>query len=333
MSVTLSVAELTQMVQRKLMHAQLTQSASEIISRIIVGAEVDDTPSHGLLRLPGYISSLSSGWIKPDARPRIADVAAGLAEVDADNGFAQVALQAGRTLLVEKARSQGIAALSIKNSHHFAALYPDVEPFAEQGFIAFAFVNTRSLIVGAPESTKVLGTNPMAFACPRPGRPPMVWDQASSVISRGDALLHARQNLPLPDGAGVDARGQPSNDAAAVLDGGAFMSFGAHKGFSIALMIEILAAAVTGGRFGFQDESAACPGAQTTHGGEFIMLIDPSRLAGDLFLKRIELLFGQLLANGTKRLPGDRRYRARARALVEGVKIPAVIYKTLVTAP
>lgn len=333
MSITLPIAELTLTVQRKLMQAGLTQPDAEIISQVIVGAEIDDTPSHGLLRLPGYISSLASGWVRADAQPRRVDAAAGLIEIDADNGFAQIALQAGRTVLVEKARSQGIAALSIKNSHHFAALYPDIEHYAEQGFIALAFVNTRSLIVGAPGSTKVLGTNPMAFACPRANHPPMVWDQASSVISRGDALLHARENKPLPDGAGVDAQGQPTTEAQAVLEGGALMSFGSYKGFSIALMVEVLAAALTGGRFGFQDESASCPGALTTQAGELIILIDPACQSDNIFLERIEQLFGQLQASGATRLPGDRRYKARARAQAEGVRISLQAYEALQAAP
>jgi delta1-piperideine-2-carboxylate reductase len=109
--------------------------------------------------------------------------------VDAANGFAQPALRASTPLLRDKARRQGIAAAAIRDSHHFAALWPDVEPFAEEGFIALAVVNGRQRMAVWDGKRKILGTNPMAFTCPRPGHKPLVWDQASSVIAQGEVLL------------------------------------------------------------------------------------------------------------------------------------------------
>jgi delta1-piperideine-2-carboxylate reductase len=89
---------------------------------------------------------------------------------------------------METARQQGLAAVCISDSHHFAALWPDVEPFAEQGFIALTMVNARGRIVVWGGKRKVLGTNPMAFACPRSDGPPVVWDQASSQRAQGEVL-------------------------------------------------------------------------------------------------------------------------------------------------
>jgi delta1-piperideine-2-carboxylate reductase len=106
---------------------------------------------------------------------------------------------------------------------------------------------------------KVLGTNPMAFACPRPGHKPLVWDQASSVMAQGEVLLAAERGLALPEGVGLDSGGRATTDPRAVLDGGTLLPFGGHKGASIAFMIEILAGALTGGCFGFEDRSASFP--------------------------------------------------------------------------
>ena len=100
---------------------------------------------------------------------------------------------------------------------------------------------------------KLLGTSPMAFGCPRPGRLPLVWDQASSVMAQGDILLAAQRGEMLPEGVGLNADGRPTNDPHAVLGGGSILPFGNHKGSSIAFMIEIIAGAVTGGPFGFED--------------------------------------------------------------------------------
>jgi delta1-piperideine-2-carboxylate reductase len=208
-----------------------------------------------LLRLPGYVSTLKSGWVDGRAVPAVIDAAPGLVATEAANGFAQPALRASAPLLREKARGQGIAALAIRNSHHFAALWPDIEPFAAEGLIALAMVNGRQRMVVWGGKRKLLGTSPMAFACPRPGRLPLVWDQASSVMAQGEILLAVQRGDILPEGVGLDADGRPTTDPQTVLDGGSILPFGGHKGSSIAFMIEIIADARTGGRFGFCERS------------------------------------------------------------------------------
>src|SRR5690606_5174992 len=99
------------------------------------------------------------------------------------------AQEAGREALIAKARENGIAAMLIRDSHHFAALWPDVEPLAEQGLVAFAFVNGRSRMAPWNGSSRFFGTNPMAFACPRADGPPLVWDQASSRVANAALLM------------------------------------------------------------------------------------------------------------------------------------------------
>ena len=239
-----------------------------IVADVIAAAERDGAHSHGLLRIPGYLSTLASGWIDGQAVPSVRDAAPGVVTADARNGFAQVALAAARKLLLDKARTTGIATLSIDNSHHFAALRPDIEPIAADGFIAITCVNAKSRILVWDAKRTLLGTNPMAFACPRRDKLPLVWDQASSVVAQGEVLLAARTGKQLPDGAGRDAQGQPTRDPHAVLAGGSIVAFGGHKGSALALMIEIPSAALTGGRFGFEDLSAGYPGAQTSNAGQ-----------------------------------------------------------------
>ena len=291
-----------------------------IVAGAVVAAERDGATSHGLFRVPGYVADLRSGWVDGRAVPVVEDRAPGLAAVDAANGWAQVALSDARTLLVAKARAQGIAALAIRNSHHFAALWIDVEPLADLGLVAMACGNGRSRVVPFGGRARLLGTNPMAFACPRRRGPPMVWDQASSMMAHGEVMLAAQRGETLPEGAGFDAAGRPTRDAAAVLAGGALGPFGAHKGSAIALMVEILGGAVAGGDLGFEDRSGAFPGAQSSNAGEYLIAIDPARSGGDGFLDRTEALFRRLTDDGA-RLPGDRRYANRARAFDKGISI------------
>ena len=329
MAVRISVAELAELLICILVRHGMSPENAAIIAATVAAAERDGSRSHGLLRVPGYLATLESGWVDGAAVPEVHDVAPGLLLCDAKNGFAQVALAASRAGLIAKARAQGIAALAIRTSHHFAALWPDVEPFAETGFIALAFVNTRSRIVPAPGFAKVLGTNPMALACPREGAPPLVWDQASSVTAQGNVLLARKSGKSVPEGVGVDADGRPTTDPARILDGGSLLAFGGFKGFDIALLVEVMAAALTGGLFGFEDIAQVAPGAQTSKTGECVLLIDPKRSAGAAFAERIERLVERLRAAGHDRLPGDHRYAARERTLREGIAIDEDVYDGL----
>lgn len=318
---TVSVPELTDTVLRIFVRHGVTPDNAAPVAETVVAAERDGALSHGLLRLPGYVSTLKSRWVDGRAVPVVADAAPGLVATDAANGFAQPALRASAKLLRDKARRQGIAALAVRDSHHFAALWPDVEPFAADGLIALSVVNGRRRIVAWDGRRKILGTNPMAFACPRPARPPLVWDQASSVIAQGEVLLAAERGVPLPAGIGLDAEGRATRDPRAMLDGGSLLPFGGHKGSSIAFMIEILAGALTGGCFGFEDRSAEYPGAQTPKAGQTLILIDPMRVPDSRYFERIETLFAAIAESGVERLPAERRYAQRERALREGIAL------------
>lgn len=316
-----SVAGLTQQVAAIFTRHGVSPDNAAAVTETVVAAERDGALSHGLLRLPGYVASLKSGWVDGKAMAQVIDAAAGLVATDAANGFAQPALNTSAALLRDKARRQGIAALAIRNSHHFAALWPDIEPFAADGFIALAAVSGRARIVVWDGKKKVLGTNPLAFACPRAGRPPLVWDQASSVMAQGEVLLAAQHGEALPPGVGLDPAGEPTLDPSAVLAGGALLPFAGYKGASVAFMVEILGSALTGAPFGYEDASAAYPGAQTSKGGQTVILIDPAAVPGSRYVERIEDLFAALAESGVERLPAERRYANRERAMREGIAV------------
>jgi delta1-piperideine-2-carboxylate reductase len=318
---TVSVEELTDIVARILVRHGVRPDNAAPVAEAVVAAERDGSASHGLLRLPGYVATLRSGWVDGNAMPVVADAAPGLIATDAANGFAQPALRASTPLLRVKARSHGIAALAIRHSHHFAAVWPDIEPFAADGLIALAVVNGRPRTVVWDGKRKILGTNPMGFACPRPGRLPLVWDQASSMMAQGEILLAVQRGERLPAGVALDADGNPTTDPRAMLDGGSVLPFGGHKGSSIAFMIEVLAAALTGGNFGFEDRSADYPGAETSKAGQTVILIDPLRLPGNRYFERIESLFAAVSDSGVGRLPAERRYARRERSLRDGIPL------------
>ncbi|MGH8408229.1 MAG: Ldh family oxidoreductase, partial [Pseudomonas sp.] len=175
----LSYAQLTDLLRQVFVRHGTSADVAQVLAENCASAERDGAHSHGVFRIPGYVSTLASGWVNGKAVPVVEDVASGFVRVDAANGFAQPALQAARGLLVEKARSAGIALLAIHNSHHFAALWPDVEPFAEEGLVALSVVNSMTCVVPHGADRPLFGTNPIAFAAPRADGLPIVFDLAT----------------------------------------------------------------------------------------------------------------------------------------------------------
>ena len=312
-------------------HGTSAEVAS-VLAHNCASAERDGAHSHGVFRIPGYLSTLASGWVDGRAVPHVEDVAPGYLAVDACNGFAQPAYRAAYPALVAKARTNGVALLAIRNSHHFAALWPDVEPLANDGLVALALVNSMACVVPSGGTTALFGTNPIAFAWPRidaagAPRPPFVFDFATSVVARGEIELHRRAGKPVPEDWGYDAAGNPTTDAAAVLDG-AMRTFGGHKGSALAAMVELLAGPLIGDMTSAESIAADAGRGGSPIGGELILALDPERFLGADLEDRFaaaEAMFHTIEAQGA-RLPSSRRYAARARSLVEGVTIPGQLY-------
>lgn len=284
-------------------------------------AEGDGAVSHGLFRVEGLLASIRTGWLDPAAAYTIDDVAPGLLRADGGNGLSMPILEAARLALMEKARVNGIALLTIRHAHHFSAVWPDIEPFARDGFLALAFINSMASVVPQGGRRKVYGTNPMGLAVPRAGRDPLVFDQASSAMANGDVQIAAREGRSLPPGTGVDRDGNPTTDPRAVLDGGALLPFGGHKGSSIAMMMEIMGAALAGSAYSFEIDWSDYPGAATPPGGQTYILADPGRGAPAPFAERLEVLFAELADAGVERLPSDRRYANRRVSRRDGIAV------------
>lgn len=294
---------------------------ARLIARNCAACERDGSKSHGVFRMRGYVSTIRSGWLDPAAVPVVEDAGAAFIRVDARNGFTQPALAAAFDLVADRATENGACVLAIRNSHHFSALWPDVEPFAERGLIALSLVNSMAVTVPVGAKRPVFGTNPIAFAAPVDGRPPFVFDMATSAWSHGDIQIARREGRALPPGVGVDRDGNPTTDPGAVLDGGALLPFGGHKGSALSMMIELLGAALTGGKFSTEVDWSGHPGAVVPHTGQFFLVLDPARAGGLPFTGRAAGFAATLRAAGLGLLPGERRHRNRARSEEHGIAL------------
>jgi len=298
-----------------------SEHVADLLATNMAGAEADGAHSHGVFRIKGNLGSLDSGWLDGKAVPVLEDVAPGMLRADGRNGFSLPVLAAAAAPLMEKARANGIAVLTVRKAHHFSAVWPDIEPFAREGFLALAMVNSMSNVVPHGGRKRLYGTNPMGFAVPRADTDPLVFDQSSSVMANGDVQIARREGRQVPPGTGIDRDGNPTTDPNAVLEGGALLPFGGHKGSSIAMMMEIMGAALAGSDYSFEIDWSQHPGAATPHGGQTYILIDPNRGAVNSFAHRVEVLFDAIHDAGQSRLPSDRRYANRRDSLANGIPL------------
>ncbi len=320
---TLSLEEIGSLAHRVLLASGANEETARVLSDLIAVVERDGPRSHGLAMLPSYAMSIRDGWADGQAIASIEHRGAAALHIDGANGYAQVALRRCHDQAVDMARHSGCVVLAFQNVHHIAPVGPDVEPFAEQGLCALAFVNSAALLVPWQGETAAFGTNPMAFACPRPDSQPIVWDQASSVFSFGSIGVAAAQGAELDEVAGLDTDGVPTRDPAKIRESKRLLPFAQHKGSAIALMVEVLAAALPGGSLAVRDRPADEPAAASKDCGQLVILIDPDLVGGPDFALRLTPLLDALADNGAARIPGDGRLSRRGQSQAFGVEVNA----------
>ncbi len=317
---TLTLAQIHQLATDILSAHGFSDMQAQSIADTVTAAERDGCKSHGLFRIVFYINALKNPAVNPAAEPALRVSDSSVVHVDGLTGFCPLALKVGLPALANKARQHGTAALAIHDAVNIAALWPEVEALAEQGLVAFAFTTANAFVAPAGGTKPLYGTNPMAFSFPRRGKPPLVFDQASSASARGEIQLHLREGKPLPEGWAIDCNGEPTNDPQAAL-AGAQLPFGGHKGAALALMVELLAGALIGDNLSVEASQQDTHGGGISAGGELLLAIDPEHFGSTGYLQRAETLFEQVLAQPGTRLPSQRRYDIRQQSMMHGVEI------------
>ena len=281
------------------------------LAQTIMTAERDGSLSHGLFRLPAYIASLRSGKINGCARPQISTPAAAVLRVDGDNGFAAMAHKVGIPALVNTASETGAAVLALNHIHHMSALWPEAEAVAESGLAAMVCNSYMPSVAPAGAKKALFGTNPIAFAWPRPDNSPVVFDMATAAMAMGEVQIAAREGYEVPHGTGLDKHGNPTTMPAEIADGGVLLPFGGYKGSAFSMMAELLAGGLIGDVFSFEAKEADNKDGGPPRGGQFILAMSPTRIAGAGWEAHCEKFFERMLSLEGVRLPGARRHQNR----------------------
>lgn len=305
-------------------HNTSSENAASVAAAL-VAAEVDGQKGHGLSRLAAYSAQAASGKVQGHAVPAAEEVGSAAVRIDARAGFAFPAVDLAITRLSRMAPESGIAMAGVFHSHHFGQAGYHVERLAEKGLVGLIMGNSPKAIAPWGGKDGVFGTNPIAFAAPRRAEAPLLIDLSLSKVARGKVMVAAKKGEPIPEGWALDKAGLPTTDAQAALDG-TMIPIGDAKGAALVLMVEILAAALTGANFGFEASSFFTPDGPAPGVGQTLIAIDPGRLSGGAFADRLEALLQAILAQSGTRLPGLRRLEARTAAQEKGVAVdPAFI--------
>ncbi len=325
-----SARALEDFARRVLRAVGLSEADAATVAWALIQANLEGVDTHGVSRLGLYARRTLAGLANPRPTLRWSQPAPGIKTLDADNALGPVAALAAMDAAISLARTQGIGMVTVAHTNHAAALSAYVERAAEAGCIAMMVCNTPSAMPPWGGREAFLGTNPLAFAAPvSEEQAPVVVDMATTIVARGNIIMAARQGQAIPEGWALDASGQPTTDAQAALAGAVLPMAGA-KGYALALMVEILAAIISGASWGPQVRSPYEDTSEPTDSGLWVMAFNVAALMPEpLYAQRMSAFLDAMRASPAApgqqiRIPGERRAQIRQERLAAGIPLDAV---------
>ena len=310
-------------------------------AEVLVSADMRGVDSHGVIRLGSYYGSrLAKGQINPRAELSVVHETSTSIVADANNGLGHPAGFKTMQLCIEKARANGIAFATARNSNHYGIAGYYAMMALKEEMIGVSFTNSGPLVAPTHGKQAMLGTNPIAVAVPAGKNQPYVLDMATSIVPIGRVAVYQKNGKPIPPGWGIDDQGQITEDPARVIDGGALMPLGGpelmrgYKGYGLALLVDIFSGVLAGSGFGEQVYGADSKNAARV--GHFFAAIRIDAFRNPVEFKRdMDLLINSLKespkAAGEERIfiHGEKEFEKAARAEMEGVPLSDVAVKSL----
>lgn len=310
-----TAAELRSLAARALERAGASAPMAAATARHLVRAEEQGLPSHGLSRVPFYVSMLKTGRADGKAAPSVTSGAAGVCIVDNADGLPYESCAVALSEAVARAKANGIGLAGITNSAHMGVLGIHLLEVASAGLVGIAFTNSPAAIPAWGGTQALFGTNPVAAVFPRRDNDPLVIDLALTTVVRGKIMLAMQKGETIPDGWAMDRHGKPTNDPREAIEHGSLYPIGGAKGAMLALMFELFCSALTGSAFGREADSFFSEAGNKPRIGQLFLAVDPGALAGrDRYHDRVEALIAAMLADPEVRLPGAKRFAAEAKA-------------------
>ena len=304
-----------------------------------VEADLRGVETHGIARLPAYVRAFLRGIVNPSPEVRVLHDSGSALHVDGDNGLGMVVGQIAMDRAAVSARQFGVGVVSVRNSNHSGMLAVHVLRAVGQGMVGFFASGGVAIMAPTGGADPVLGNGPFAWGIPRAGKFPVVVDMASSTAARGKIRVLAAEGRPIPEGWAVDAEGRPTVDAKAAMEG-VVLPMAGHKGYGIALAVEIISSVLSGSNLAvdapreFLRDGATVLDAWGI--GHFAMALDLGAFAGSsVFSETLERLLSSVTESRRSPdvarilLPGQLEWECRAERLELGIPVSARVLSSL----
>jgi LDH2 family malate/lactate/ureidoglycolate dehydrogenase len=321
-----------------LVSAGLPEADARIVADSLVDADLRGIHSHGVSRLGIYVERLRMGGNRPEGEPELVSEAPSLALLDAKDLLAQVASARAVQLAAQKAKVTGCAAVGVRGASHFGAAGYWARLIAERGMLGMATTNTTPVMAAWGGSTTAIGSNPLAMAFPSSGAAPVVVDMASSETTWGALLRAEATGAAIPDTWALGPDGRPTTSAVEAVAAGRLLPFGRHKGYALAVGVELLSGALVGASCLSQIAHLYLEPEKPMGAGLFFLAVDPRAVPGQegrSFAEKVHEVQRALNAlpardpGGRVLWPGQLEAERAARAHEDGVPLPPTIIAQL----
>ena len=310
-----------QLTQR-LHHAGVSLQQAGVEARIMAEADLQEVPSHGVRMLPGLLAALHDGRVKASPEFSLERELGAICVLNCDNGPGRYASHLAMEHATQRAREFGVGICLAKKTTHWGRARAYASSAAQQGFIGICTTNAIPTMAIAGAKKAVIGNNPLAIGIPGiNANEPVVLDMAMSQAAVGKVGTWLREGKTLPGNWGIDSQGNPTNDASAIL-AGAVLPMGEHKGAGLAVMLELLTAALAGAAFTQQILAGDQSGIDPDSSKIFIALDVNAFIEPGEFQQRVEFFIHYLKSEAAPfNYPGERGWQVRQRNLRDGTPI------------
>ena len=313
-------------IQAALEHGGLPPNIAVVEADLAVEADCQGVPSHGILRVPLLLRGLADGRINPSPQITMIRDKAAVGVMDGDRGPGRYLSSQAMEVAIGKAKNFGLGACLAVRTSHWGRAHAYAAQAARQGMIGICMTNAVTSMAGWGATTRVVGNNPLAIAVPGPTPDePIVLDMAMSQAAVGKVATWLREGKLPPQGWGLDAQGKATDDPVAILQG-AVLPMGGHKGAGLAMMIQLMTAALGGGMLDHELRQHDATGLDSESTKLFLALEIEAFVDPEVFRERTATLLAWLDAHAGSQsdpflFPGARGWTQRKRNLAEGVPV------------
>ena len=319
--------------------AGIPAADARTIAEVLVTTDMRGVHSHGVVRIARYLDCIRAGGIRPDAEIEILKESPSSLMVSAAGGLGIPAAKKTMDRLLEKAKGTAIAVATVNHSDHYGAAGYYSMMAADAGFVGFSMSNTCPLVAPTCGKAAAIGNNPFAYSAPGSKYRALLFDICMSKVAAGKLVIADQAGQKIPEGLILTQDGRPTTDPGEIWKGAIMLPFAEHKGYGLAVMVEMMTAVLgMSGMMSGVNSWNMQPGRDADTGHAFIV-VNPEFLGGrDAFKTRVDAMIDELkrcpVADGAKEIlyPGELEWRREAAALRDGIELPEASEKELARA-